>query len=260
MKNVMLMALVGFSLSSSAQISLEHSYSSYKGGTVTIHNLEGEGYKYMISDNANKRVYLFNTDHSLWKTINVQLPNGCKMNGANYASTRLFATDSKVEILVHYIDTTSSKVTTHLQVCDEDGLVIKRITDTNSGYGAVWKVDNNWKLFVNYLTPDVYTDVYSLPGKLLSAQKPGKNNDEAGLYAYPNPAQNSATLSYVLPTAANTGLIQVFSQDGTLVRSYPVNDNAGSISIDRAALPSGIYHCTLKSDAGEAQSQQLIFQ
>jgi hypothetical protein len=41
---------------------------------MEVVNIEGDGYKYLGVDTATKDIKIYNTDHSLWKTIHTNIP------------------------------------------------------------------------------------------------------------------------------------------------------------------------------------------
>jgi hypothetical protein len=60
-----------------AQISLEHTYSGNStNSSIGFINLSASGDKYVINDFSLNQIKLYNTNHSLWKTITIpSLPN-----------------------------------------------------------------------------------------------------------------------------------------------------------------------------------------
>lgn len=255
MKSLILLTITIVILNAVAysQITFEKSYSNY--GEVTVHNLESIGYKYMAADIGNNKVYLFNSDHTIWKTIDCKIPTGHEMGYANYPSTLLFDSDNGVEVLVAYQDT--STYDTYIHIVDENGTILQTIT--NLYWSSVVKFDNVWKLIASgYSSNNIYySDVYSLPGKLLSVKKPGKGENSESI-AYPNPMQNHATITYNLPKGVNNGSIQLFNSNGILITTFPVNKNSGSVHIERADLPSGVYHYSVTSGNEKYQTHKLI--
>ncbi|MBM3435873.1 MAG: hypothetical protein FJY07_06630, partial [Bacteroidetes bacterium] len=55
-----------------SQIMLDHTYS----GWASVANLSVSGYKYHVLDTQTETLKLYNTDHSLWKTVNLSVPSG----------------------------------------------------------------------------------------------------------------------------------------------------------------------------------------
>lgn len=259
MKKLTLIAAMALSLSSYAQVSLEKSYSNY--GQVSVHNLENVGYRYMVTDLDDKKVYLFDESHNLWKTITPSLPLNSMFQSANYASTTLFDADSDVEITINYVDTTGgvSNWKYYTSIVEENGYLT--FTINNCNYAYVTKVGNSWKLLANIVPYPSYSDVYSLPGKLLSVQKPGKGsvNGELDALAFPNPADQSVDISYSLPVGTNSGVIQLYSSAGVLINTYPVNKSSGVLTVNRASLPSGIYYYTLQASGAKSETHKIVF-
>jgi len=70
---------------SKAQITLEHTYSNENpnaSGQVILFSANGE--KIMMSDTGSNQVTLYNTDYTLWKTINVPIYTGSLLSNLNY--------------------------------------------------------------------------------------------------------------------------------------------------------------------------------
>lgn len=256
MKKLTLIAAMALSLSSSGQISLEKSYSSY--GQVSVHNLENVGYRYMVTDIAGKKVHLFDESHNLWKTISPSFPLNSRFLSANYASTTLFDTDAGVEISVNYVDTTGGVANWkyYTSIVEENGYLT--FTINNCNYGYVTKVGNNWKMIATIVTQPTHSEVYSLPGKMLNIKKPGGGEDEASYSLYPNPMDQSATLTYSLPAGVNIGLVQLYNTSGALLKTYPVQQRSGSITVERSDLPAGTYFYTVNTANGAGAAQPVI--
>lgn len=66
--------------------------------------------------------------------------------------------------------------------------------------------------------------------------------------AYPNPATLSVTLPYITPVAAD---MQIFSIDGKLVGTRRVQPGEGSIELNVATMPAGIYIYRLAGRSGK---------
>ena len=87
-----------------AQITLEHSYNY----AVSVVNLSVSGYKYSALDATTQEVKLFNLNHSLWKTITLNIPSGYTLQSTNFISEKLFNLDNNVELLYTYYQTSPS--------------------------------------------------------------------------------------------------------------------------------------------------------
>lgn len=237
MKNILLIAAALLSINASAQITLEHSYTN--SDNIQVYNLEGEGYKYVITDHVGKTIRIYNTDHSLWKQISVSLPNGVSLFYVSYVSTKLFNADGNAEFLMSYYENISGtlKGTTHC--IGDNGSVIYTFNDIASPY--ITKVGDAWKLMANeYISGSHKSLVYSLPGNYITTIRK-TNSSEAETQLFPNPVETTATLRYNLGAGVSAGILSIYDMNGTKVRDYTITSDFQSISIERGTLPSGNY-------------------
>lgn len=255
MKTTTLLIAALLPLFTSAQITIEKSYSGI--GQVSVVNLEDYGHKYMITHAGAVKVELYNSDHSLWKTIHPYVPNGHTFIGVSYVSSKLFDLDAGLELILIYSKDGASPPNPTTQVINEDGTVIK--TFATSFPSGVVKVDNDWKLIITVSTTPNYSEVYSLPGQQVYIQKPG-GGDDAELSMYPNPMHDAATLEYTLPSGTSSGLLQVYNAAGAMVRSYHVTNQFSSIIINRGDLPAGSYIYRLQAQGVQPVSRPFIIQ
>lgn len=256
MKHVLFATMMALSVSAGAQISLEKSY--FGIGTVTVHNLEGEGFKYMVTNSTSNKLDFYNANHSFWKAINLSIPAGHVLITASYPSTKLFDTDNGVEVVITYYESGSNPINYTTQIINEDGSLLKQFN--SAGSLGVTKVGNDWKAIVLlYLTP-AYSEVYSLPGQYLGLQKPGKGGNDTDTELYPNPMQSAATLHYALPTGVHSGVIDVYNTAGTKMRSYQITDHYNDIIVHRGDLPSGVYYYNVTTTAGTSAAQKFVIQ
>lgn len=253
-RTTIILLLLG--LTGKAQITLEHSYNGR--GNATVVNIEDVGYKYCVVKAAAYKAELYNTDHSLWKTINLPLSPSKTVISTYYASSKLFDMDSDIEIVLTYYETVGSNAVYTTVIVNEDGSILHTFADVSSL--SVVKVDNAWKGIVNVVVSsnNYYSDVYSLPGKYFSIVKEGGDGKESDAMFYPNPMDEVATLSYHLPTGTQNGTIQVYSSAGAMVRSYRVSSQFNDILIHRNELPAGVYTYQLVAPGVSGQSRQFI--
>lgn len=248
----LLFALLLSPLAAGAQVTLEKSYATaYQTQVVYIEN---EGAKYFnVSDQHNK-AYIYNADHSVWKTINLNLIGGVTHMHPTPAlvSKYLFDSDAEIEFLVtYYVGATS-----YTDLINEDGTLIKRFN--NCVYADLLHVNNDWKLLATISgSSHVYTDVYALPGQYTGIlPQDGKESPEASLY--PNPVETSATLRYSLPNGTHTGSIKVYNSAGAMVRNYTVSSQHDNILIYKNELPAGVYTYSVSAPGYQAVADKFI--
>lgn len=235
MKKLFTIAMMTFAAFAEGQVVLEHSYNT--NWPMEVVNIEGDGYKYLGVDTATRAIKIYNTDHSLWKTINTSIPQGASIYiSSSYASKYLFNADNKIELLVLYGVTTPT-FAVKAELYNEDGTILN--TFNNAVIYNVANVDNNWKLLVRIGTVPQHTDIYTLPGQWTGVSVLGKTTMPGNIY--PNPVENNATINYSLPNGTNQGTINLYNDMGTLVRSYTVTSQFTELLISKDQLPAGVY-------------------
>lgn len=260
MKKLFLALALLISVAGKSQVTLEHSYPANEA-SILIYNLEGVGYRYMTTNRTNNTINLYDGNHNLWKSIDAKIPAGYSMRSAMYPSTKLFDLDTGVEVLVFYYKPNNYKA----QIVDETGSILNIIPFAEQG--VVQRFDTSWKLvlsmvdYTNTSAPVVnYSEVYSLPGQFLGMRttKPNNNNNDPADLLYPNPTDDKATLEYTLPNGTEKGTVQLLNTNGTLLRTYSVNQNSGKLIIQRDGLPSGTYVITTISNGVASPAKQIV--
>lgn len=241
--------LLLLSLGVKAQMTLENTYTGH--WRTTLEKIEGEGFKYLAINDNTKQLIMYNTDHSVWKAINLNLPPAAAFYTLPfYASKTLFNSDSKLEFLVFYGDGTFSGAVLY----NEDGVRLQAFD--KAAWYDLKKTDDGWKLLLHKYPASgsiQYTEVYSLPGTYAGLQKPGRPEVETGLY--PNPMDEQAVLSYTLPAGVQAANLQVYNTAGVMVRSYQVSNMLNAITIQRGELPPGNYVYKLQAPGVEPAAQ-----
>ena len=168
-----------------AQISMEHSFPY----STTITKTTNSGYKYFAMDVVNNQCLIYDTDYSLWKTINLQIPAGHYLYDVKYVSDNLFDTDAGIELYYTYYfyDTTAFYYTYYSKIINEDGSVILDLPGCY--YSEIIKGATGYILLAYIWDFSVYpstlnTVVYSLPGSPAEVPYSGPENVGIGA-AYP---------------------------------------------------------------------------
>lgn len=258
-KAMLLFVLMTIMVTSRAQIYLENTYPASTGLT----NLAVSGYKYFLMDIANNQCVLYNMDHSVWKTINLSVPDGMYLYDVNNVSETLFNTDNKVELAYIYYayDSALLYYTYYTRVVAEDGTELFSIPGCS--YLQVKSSGSSGTKLLAYVYDysivnwTINTLVYSIPGHLPI----GGMSETGGVYlngAFPNPASSMVTIPYKLPDGTNNAEIRLLNAAGQVIKRYTVDRTFHELVIQTADLPKGAYVYLLKSDQGILASGKLI--
>jgi len=235
-----------------SQITLDHTYN----GWASVANLEISGYKYYVLDVQNETLKLYNTDHSLWKSVNLSVPAGYQLTTTVYnISENLFSLDGKVCFTYSYYTTTPDYQSETI-VINENGTVLLTIAGANYAYAV--KVEEDTKLLVyitNYTTNVTTTKVYDLPGDLTTEVS---SLPSESLLPFPNPAMDVLTIPYPSGEMTEGGEIRVFNSGGRLMKSYQVDNTFNHIIIQPGTLSSGVYHYKILNSTGELDAGSFV--
>lgn len=234
------------------QITLDHTYN----GWASVSNLAISGYKYHVLDTESKTLKLYNTDHSLWKTVNLSVPAGYTLLTSVYnVSENLFSLDGKVGFTYSYYQTTPS-VQYETRVINENGTIL--LTIAGATYAYAYEVDGEAKLLAyitNYSTSTTTTKVYSLPGNFVTGVA---TNLTEGMYPFPNPSENYITIPYSREMIGQQGEIQIFDLSGNCIRSFSVDNSFNQLLIRTDDFPGGTYLYKIMNPTFETYSGKFV--
>lgn len=218
------------------QITLEHSFPT--GENATVFRNENQTF-YCTIKNQSNTITIYNSDYSLYKTINVQSPVGFSTvrvpdaDNFQYISKNIFNTDDKLEFLVAFKGNLGQS---KLTLINEDGLIIKNFDNEYYDYAIELFTDktaNKNKLVL--LNTANASEVYSLPTSSLSSKE---IEFQKKLSAFPIPT--SKTLNIINPQNGSNK-IEIYDASGKLVANKSFGSNENKISVDVENLPKGNY-------------------
>jgi hypothetical protein len=245
-----------------AQVTLDKKY-DYSTSVVKFESL---GYKYYLMDVPNGQCRIYNTDHSLFKTINCNIPNGFYLSDIIYLSEKLFDTDPGIELLCTFYkyNTAQAYYEYDSKIINDDGS--QMIFMDGSLYNYVNKTgENTYKLFsycYDYsVSPEkVWTNIYNLPGSPVVSALMNPNNPEITLNAFPNPASQSLKVAYFLPENINQATLHLIDNSGKQVEQFVVDSHTDHLMLDVSRYQSGVYHYFIEYNNTKTPAKKLVVQ
>lgn len=261
MKHVTFVIAFLFSLNLTfGQITFEQQYEH--SGTYSA--LANSGDKFYIMHVGAKQCRIYNTDHTPWKTIPLNVPSGQWLYDIRYLSENLFTADNSLCLAyIYYLyDEPGQYYTFTAKVIKEDGTLLLTIPGCQYIYVHTLSDGSTKMTAYSYdysLTPyTVQTLVYSLPGQMTSFDVEENAPNANVLNAFPNPAQSFATIPYELPASEKSGEILLTNAVGKIIKTIPVNDNTSSVTIETTQYPRGIYFYHLQARNWKSQARKLV--
>jgi hypothetical protein len=101
------------------QLTLENNYSD---GNVKRIELENSGEKYYLLDKVNNNAKIYNSNHSLWKTVSLSKPTAASYTDIDFASETKINPDALLEIGYSYSETVGNSTTYSSKIVNENNL------------------------------------------------------------------------------------------------------------------------------------------
>jgi hypothetical protein len=249
-----LLALTGYALN--GQVQLEHSY----GFSGTLTEIDEDEFKYYVMDVPLKQCRIYNEDHTLYKTINLQVPSGFFLTDVKFVSRKTFNPDENIELLYMYskADLINSEYiyTYGMKVINELGTVLLNLP--NGGFAELKTGSNGTKLLAYTYTWSesfylVSTNVYSLgetTKSVSTVMQPSVN-------IYPNPADETLHVLLTDPSLFSGGILTLSDMSGRQVFKQPLRPGTGNLSIATAGMVPGTYIINLVSNDGTNFSEMI---
>ena len=245
-------------ISVKSQITLETKY-PIQPFKLKLCNLTNGGYKYYWLDQTNNQIKMYNSNHSIFKTINVTPPTTpYTYGGVNYISDNLFNSDNLVEFMIVYYQSPS---TYQSKLFNENNIIL---FSSNSSAGELLNISGNYKLKIPSTNADS-TLIYSLPGSLPCEACGGptsivKNNTTTNTMpnAYPNPTSTQITIPYTLTNNDTKGKINIYDINGKIVKEYNVDNTFDNFILDTQEFSAGTYYYNLTTSSGVSDAKKII--
>jgi len=243
-----------------AQVTLDKKY-DYSTSVVKLETL---GYKYYLMDVPLGQCRVYNTDHSLLKTINCNIPGGFYLYDIKFISEKAFDSDAGIELLCTYYKYNSSKAYYEYdsKIINEDGSAL--VTIDGSLYNYINKTsETEYKLF-SYcydfsVTPEkVWTNIYSLPGSPTVNAMINNDKPDFLLNAFPNPASQSLKVAYILPENISQATLHLIDNSGKQVEQFVVDNHTDHLMMDVSRYQSGVYHYFIEYGNTKTPAKKLV--
>jgi hypothetical protein len=246
------------------------------------------GYKYVSVNLSNLTINVFNTNLTLFKTINIPATvGGVNTSSLNakieHLSEKLFDLDSLMEYGMTLYLTSGNNSQARTYVFKENGTQVffcdsAILEELAPGDPTIFNnVSNIYFDGTNTMMRLTRTPYYSgiipvfryfiLPGSIPCSQCGGggiitgkqtiKNPDAANPVFYPNPVTDQLKLKYELPKDYKTADIKIYDLQGKLIETFKVTD-----TFDFIYLPSdynnGLYLYSLNVDGKTIKTEKII--
>ncbi len=251
--------LIAF-MATNAQVTLDKTY-NYSTSVVKLETL---GYKYYLMDVPKAQCRIYNLDHSLFKTINLSVPNNFYIADVKYISENLFDNDDGLELVYTYYkyNTAQQYYEYNSKIINDDGSVIQSIDGAQYIYLNKTN-DDVYKLFAycfdySIFPEKVWTNIYNLPETPAVSAYIRSNRPDVLLNVFPNPATETVKVAYSLPENVNSGKLHLINNTGRAVDQFTIDNHTDFLSLDISQFESGIYHYFIEYGNTRTPSKKLI--
>lgn len=252
---------------------------SHKSKKCYLDKFHLSGYKYVQPDLANSKVYIYNLNNTLFKTLNIPATTYSKESVFS-VSENLFDMDAGVEYAVQTktIVNTSSGTTFYYAayVFDETGTTLfYRDSGVFVAHSSGNILENNGGFFYDgtsvKMKVNIYNTInneyYNLPGSLPCAgcssgivnsiSNGGTEVIADDVSFFPNPASDQLKLKYQLPPGYKEAYVRIFDISGRLVEQFQITD-----AFDFIYLPvnfnNGMYIYSLIVDDKVIKNEKIV--
>lgn len=283
MNRILLFIILFFTSSSISQISLEHTYIGSQNNLYMV-DLELSGMKYIrVSRSENERkIQLYNLDHSIWKTIDCNsfphqlIPSFDPITGEMdttysyefdvlYVSENLFDLDPQLEFM--FCISNSGFSPSYTGIYNEDGAAVFAEFDVlptcrlniPQQFRPIYNTPNGTKMILSSDQGD--SKVYSLAGTLQLNVVNNSVTSTTNMTIYPNPSvAGITTINYELPDAVTEASVVVTDINGNKIKTMRIDKAFKNVNLDNSEFSSGVYLYNLIVDGVTIESKKIIIE
>lgn len=229
-------------------------------GNLKLCNLTIGGYKYYSFNRTTNVIKIYNTNHSLYRTISVPSPTGSEVyNDAAFLSDILFNTDTLIEFAIIY----KALPVIFLQgkIFNESGTLLLQ---NNKAVYEILNFGGNFKLKCKSLNNDS-TFIYGLPGSLPCDPCGGPTNisiNGGGSSSlnnpFPNPTSDQVTIPYFLGNGEKDGKLILCDVNGKKIREYKIDNTFNDLVLNTQEFVTGTYYYYLLTSNGISNSKKIL--
>lgn len=276
-KSVLFFVFYVMFLGLKAQITFDATYQNASRKLYMV-NLEYSGMKYLIKneDPNNRFISLYNLNHSLWKSININsLPTTTYVSGVQttitvypydllYVSEKIFDCDSLLEFMYVTLGGPTFKwftgiyneSLTPLLIADSMAPIV--IFNVPLQFKPIYNTPVGTKLILSH--SDGTAKVFTLPCAISSTTglEYNLNLYSTSFDVYPNPSYYSVNVHYELSGSAKSGLIQISDLSGKVIKSYQVDNTFSDLLLSREDIPPGVYIYSLIENGFVKSSKKIV--
>ena len=228
-----------FAQTTNAQITLEHTFEGdvyFAGQSFSVADLIGGDAGVFVCQKGNN-INLYNTDYSLYKSIDIIPPTGYYVYNIHCVTKKLFNDDNKIEFMVWLFP--ADGMGRKFVLYNEDATLLKDF-GPNSDNFWIYKVNEQYKLVMWKYDEDWHrtTEIYSLPGTISNAVPQMGNNIFQS--PYPNPANSTITLPYQL-NQGEISTMRIYNLNGQLIESKQIGAEFDKILLNVSNYKKGLY-------------------
>lgn len=253
--------ILGFQ--SNAQITLENSYN----GTVYQAKTALKGIIYYSVDSYNNQCNLYNLDHSLWKTIDITVPQDNYIYDIQYVSQHLFNEDDLTELIVviyelkYNTDTTWYYDFTTMIVNEEGEELLVVEGGTNPGIFNTDDSSSKLLIYIYDYSVQLYplaTQVYKLPGVRLAIDESEWTNELSMMDPYPNPSSFEITIPYNLDAGIQTAYLVITDNSGKPINRILIDTKSRELEINTGSYKAGMYLYWIEARGYKSKTKKFI--
>lgn len=252
--------LLLISFSSFAQVNLETTLNN----AMFYTNLEDVGDVYYGVDYTTSACQIYKADYSLWKTISIVPPTNTALYDVAYVTTKLFNSDSQVELLAvfsEYVVTsdTSGYLIYTTKIINEAGVPF--LTLEGAGYSTVYNLSNGQSKLLCFVydfsvSPfTVTTKVYGIPGNMSSIP------EQTGLFlgnAFPNPASTQVNIPVSPEFQNSSAKLTLLDVSGRVISQTTIPPFQPMYLMQTQPLKGGTYLYYLESGSRKSEVKKLV--